>query len=107
MNILTDWYPADTKPVRPGVYILEVYGDSHIGTLMQWDGEIWRWSNHLEYHRDDRRWRGLAFDPTEPMEMVIDVEIVFTTSNGITHRETLHNVSVSNGGTLVLHGSAR
>lgn len=66
---LTEWYPADVKPVREGVYQVDIYGASWFS---YWDGERWGWASgnkrEAEINRDeatamwDRKnvmWRGI------------------------------------------------
>lgn len=71
---LTDWYPADVNPVRPGVY--EVDCGATVLWYSLWDGEDWisiattperaRWFGKYEQYfstHSVQRWRGLASDP--------------------------------------------
>lgn len=68
---LTDWFPADVKPVHIGVY--ETNAVTH-GVYQKWDGEKWCTycpsvrsanmpanSNESEYQ--NVKWRGLAVKP--------------------------------------------
>lgn len=40
MTQLTDWFPADVKPVHPGVYELERYGEPN-RIFSRFDGVYW------------------------------------------------------------------
>jgi hypothetical protein len=74
---LTEWYPAHIKPVRQGVYELEVYELDYwkfTPTLMFscWDGKQWLWiadnvdkaaTRICPAQSQNRRWRGLAARP--------------------------------------------
>jgi hypothetical protein len=67
----TRWFPAETKPVRPGIY--ETRFDAFHGYSF-FNGEKWAVqrrsvayaidsSGNIEYSRQDKRWRGLVEQP--------------------------------------------
>lgn len=61
---LTDWYDADIKPVRVGVYQVE----SDMGNFpifAYYNGQEWcdKDNRELIYFKQDRTWRGLAHEP--------------------------------------------
>lgn len=75
---LTDWFPSEVLPARPGVYEID-REDCHGRAFSHWDGERWGWAT-LERLRGGfqnaidaaaeaqrtpykRRWRGLAVQP--------------------------------------------
>lgn len=75
MTRLTDWFPADVKPVHEGTYATQLIGSR--GCVIEevfshWNGR-W-WSNqfnyveraHVDRHNEgvqDKPWRGLAEKP--------------------------------------------
>lgn len=67
---LTDWFPADVKPKRVGVYITRFVGDSDHG-YSYWNGEYWgsEWGSIQKaslwdrYGHQDKDWKGLAEKP--------------------------------------------
>jgi hypothetical protein len=71
LKTLTDWYPADVKPVRVGVYETKspvLAGDP--GWYAYWNGDAWSWgflSKYSAYLKrkergkfQNRQWRGLT-----------------------------------------------
>ncbi len=62
---LTPWFPADVKPVRPGVYEVQMT----TGRFAYFDGQRWGWSFRTKREADtdrdhrnaaqDKVWRGL------------------------------------------------
>lgn len=65
MSKLTDWFPADVKPVRVGQY--EV-ANTHYGDPfpLHWDGRKWCLSDtKTPAIFQNREWRGLAADPEQ------------------------------------------
>ena len=66
---LTPWFPADVKPVRPGVYEVQTI----TGRFAYFDGYSWGWSfatkREAERDRDPwyamqkKLWRGLNKEP--------------------------------------------
>ena len=50
----TDWFPADTKPVDKGMYVV---GSPSLAVMLEWDGEMWRSGNKAAY-LDHTPWRG-------------------------------------------------
>jgi hypothetical protein len=73
---MTEWFPADTKPVRVGVYLVD--WPSQVGSKLKWysffDGEKWGWMDFSVnkaiqgYSQDKVRhtglcWRGLSSKP--------------------------------------------
>ena len=72
---LTPWYPATTKPVRPGVYLVRTEMEWPRETMNLWTGEKWVSLDgivNLQF-LFDAHWRGLAFDPVA-VERIIDAE---------------------------------
>jgi hypothetical protein len=72
---LTPWYPATTKPVRPGVYLVRTEMAWPRETMNLWTGEKWVSLDgivNLQF-LFDAHWRGLAFDPVA-VERIIDAE---------------------------------
>lgn len=75
---LTEWYPADVKPVHVGVYEVRNSRPLHyraqgrlLGRYRYWDGnnwmtaapdDIWHGPSIMGTH-DTHQWRGLAQDP--------------------------------------------
>lgn len=70
---LTDWFPADVKPVRKGVYATRYVGDSDSG-YSTWTGTHWGCEyfsfDYAKQYRDsdgrghqDKNWRGLSSNP--------------------------------------------
>lgn len=61
---LTDWYPADVKPVRVGWYQREYARDWLTDHCDWWDGRRWILcctdGSRLGPSQDERRWRGLS-----------------------------------------------
>lgn len=75
---LTDWFPPEVLPARPGLYLREYWADRQ-----HWmnddpgyfDGEHWCYGNSGSLASPNLRWRGLAeppltdwFDPDTPPE---------------------------------------
>jgi hypothetical protein len=70
---LTEWFPGDVKPVRPGVYEREFGGGSPNGYgFSRWTGSRWAWRGRTPEEaaaskflsQNERiRWRGLAEKP--------------------------------------------
>jgi hypothetical protein len=72
LKTLTDWYPADVKPVRAGVYetIAPNRPPGQLGWYSYWNGKVWgiayghrylAWSVYAEPSKfQDRQWRGLT-----------------------------------------------
>ena len=67
---LTPWFPADVKPVRPGVYRVKYFGDCGYAF---WDGKRWGWAQ-LSIRKaiveaepstaaQEKVWRGLNKEP--------------------------------------------
>jgi hypothetical protein len=54
----TDWFPADLRPIHPGVY--EVEGDIAPFSAEWVVGEGWRGTDGKWLIRQSRRWRGLT-----------------------------------------------
>lgn len=71
MPELTPWFPADVKPIRPGVYATQYVKD--VDGFSYWDGEKWGYqaedvyragsAGYRNFCRPLRPWRGLAADP--------------------------------------------
>lgn len=68
---LTPWFPADVKPVRKGVY--EVRDFNIEKEYSFWDGVEWKarqlTPSHAalrlhKAHTQEKKWRGLASDPS-------------------------------------------
>ncbi len=62
---LTEWFPADVKPVRPGYYSVK-YTSPTIGDFPAWfDGTYWRLfpESTKRFKNQSREWRGLAEKP--------------------------------------------
>ena len=64
---LSPWYPATTKPVRPGVYLCTRPSWVAIH-MLRWDGRMWRYQDGVAA-LSDWHWRGLAFDPASATEV--------------------------------------
>jgi hypothetical protein len=70
---LTPWFPPDSKPVRPGIYIATVVREETFYRL--WDGEAWMCGGDsvreaaregregTATYRQNLHWRGLAEQP--------------------------------------------
>jgi len=68
----TDWFPADVKPVRIGVYeVQNMYGPDRAPLFNYWSGKRWTGSadridnlvtheSPLSFAMQDRVWRGLT-----------------------------------------------
>jgi hypothetical protein len=73
---LTPWFPADVKPVRPGVY--KVKTRSGRPWYRRWDGKVWFVGSNTPkdaaskieqlWFIDSRSWRGLAEPPKGEMK---------------------------------------
>lgn len=63
MRVLTDWYPATIKPVRPGLYLAQWFADGEETYLDLFDGRNWCDHSGQSFMNAPIRWRGLAFDP--------------------------------------------
>jgi hypothetical protein len=70
---MTDWYPAEIKPVREGVYEVKSVHWA-VGWYSRWDGKQWMWTaaGKEKAARMDspaptqfRMWRGLDADPQQ------------------------------------------
>lgn len=70
---MTDWFPGDVKPVRPGVY--ETKEPDGSIWFNEFDGFDWFYGNHACVPSKSRTvlpserlisWRGLASDPNPP-----------------------------------------
>lgn len=64
MSEKTDWYPESIKPVRIGLYEIELYFDNsppHPGFLV-WTGEQWRTRDGYQsvFGASGDKWRGLT-----------------------------------------------
>ncbi|VVE85150.1 hypothetical protein [Pandoraea sputorum] len=75
---LTDWFPADVKPVHKGVYELG-WEDEDGRCFANWDGKKWGFAQWQFFHTSEEtcqiaanmpgvfaiqtRWRGLAEEP--------------------------------------------
>jgi len=59
---LTEWYPANTMPVRIGVYQVKVLeGGFGVYFYCHWDGKQWRYESYnLPLIIQDREWRGIS-----------------------------------------------
>ncbi|WP_027810118.1 hypothetical protein [Burkholderia cenocepacia] len=67
-DMLTEWFPADVKPIRDGVYQTTKFNDGGFTFYARWaDGE-WKFDSHrpdfaagetLCSPFQNRRWRGL------------------------------------------------
>jgi hypothetical protein len=66
MNV-TPWFPPHIKPVRVGEYEIEsVYADlGKTSFKAPWDGTFWHSKEGYRLAEQDRRWRGLASDPSQ------------------------------------------
>jgi hypothetical protein len=63
-DLLTDWFPADVKPTRPGWYECKNHFGLITGRRWWWDGEVWRFSEREPaLCHQDRTWRGLTHPP--------------------------------------------
>lgn len=67
---LTEWFPANVKPVRKGFYQREYESEWMIGYCDFWDGEEWILMSITGLPTGpvttQLRWRGLASDPSKP-----------------------------------------
>ncbi|TXD58891.1 hypothetical protein FUT88_13535 [Ralstonia sp. TCR112] len=72
MSKLTEWFPGELKPVRPGLYerkYLQVTGGFR--AWLEWfDGKEWHHrkpeaGDDLACLNQERQWRGLANEPQE------------------------------------------
>ena len=61
---LTPWYPATTKPVRPGLYLTALGGEQ---VIARWTGSVWCWLDGIA-RSNLQHWRGLVFDPASVTE---------------------------------------
>jgi len=69
MRVLTDWFPATTKPVRDGLYLSRVDSDSTLMWMLPYRCGKWMASHGLfPLDYQDREWCGLAFDPVAAEE---------------------------------------
>jgi len=69
---LTEWYPGDVKPARPGVYETRIKGDIR-QWFQHWNGEYFGYSSPSTFGAyasrssksifDFCEWRGLAHNP--------------------------------------------
>lgn len=67
MRVLTDWFPATTKPARNGEYITRLSAKDALPTMLVWNGHCWHSKfGHVQYFNFE--WRGLAFDPAAAEE---------------------------------------
>lgn len=66
---VTDWFPAEVKPVRVGWYEREYASDWLTRACDWWDGSRWilcsYFGDHIGQGNDDRRWRGLSAPATQ------------------------------------------
>lgn len=70
---LTPWFPADVKPTREGIYIVQNMYDSDSSLWNYWNGKKWcgaseGFAGAMDYLGgmmafQDRVWRGLAKEP--------------------------------------------
>jgi len=70
---LTDWFPAEVKPARDGVYLTRKPGLTHEGVYRKYEGGRWFFNAELDLMRAaamtelatamGREWRGLAEQP--------------------------------------------
>lgn len=51
----TPWYPTDVKPVRPGVYEVDVRILGYASMYAYWDGAKWGWRQHTVVAADRNR----------------------------------------------------
>jgi len=68
---MTDWFPADLKPVHIGVYEVRYFP---YGKYCLWDGKKWSWTNTTvnkaykftssEGANQNKIWRGIEKDMT-------------------------------------------
>lgn len=66
---LTEWFPADVKPVRKGLYQRNYIGYGITKVPDRWDGKKW-WVRYADGSgefpaKTNRPWRGLASDPSK------------------------------------------
>ena len=61
---MTEWFPSDVKPVRPGIYEVAGRGECGIPWKAEWvPGEGWRGTDGKWLLFQNRSWRGLK-EPT-------------------------------------------
>jgi hypothetical protein len=85
MQILTDIYPPEIKPVRDGLYLCFYVDDSgatSIRTLQLWDGALWRYESGTVCFKQEWHWTGLAFDPESSSKI-----------RRLVHRSTVNGMS--------------
>lgn len=54
-DMLTEWFPADVKPIRPGLYIVKKFPNVDWLYWRYWDGDFWRTGITYESGAPDTR----------------------------------------------------